>query len=474
MLAYGYPTDVTTNTSLGLVMGKRLERLGLAVEEYLGIPFAKPPTGGLRFMAPEPAEPWNGTLDARSRRTACPQVFTMPLAFGGIEHTEDCLHLNVWTLQNRTEEAVPVLAWIHGGGFMEGSSAQRYYNGAVLAAKTGLVIVSFNYRLGILGFLDANTTQAPGNMGLMDQNVALKWIRDNIGRFGGDPAKVTIFGESSGGMSAHAHVISPKSRGLFQRACLMSGTLQGQGFYQTVNESMIKGNTIAVKLGCTDNQTNIFTDPDTVVACLRSKNSFELARLASTIFKAQAIPFPANFSQRVLPRRAPPSRQTRIVLSCFLLATKSSRANFIAGVTGTLFERSIRERVFAWLKADFARPLDAYLPEKKDRRSLRRGYLDYLTDSLFVCPMHLTAEEMSGKEHSVYTYVFGHRSKKSTLPAWMGTPHGWDIGYTFGMPLVDRVRFTPQDVNVSEVVITALSTFASTGGAAASRATAMA
>ncbi|KAH8030741.1 hypothetical protein HPB51_011541 [Rhipicephalus microplus] len=299
-----------------MVMGKRLERLGLAVEEYLGIPFAKPPTGGLRFMAPEPAEPWNGTLDARSRRTACPQVFTMPLAFGGIEHTEDCLHLNVWTLQNRTEEAVPVLAWIHGGGFMEGSSAQRYYNGAVLAAKTGLVIVSFNYRLGILGFLDANTTQAPGNMGLMDQNVALKWIRDNIGRFGGDPAKVTIFGESSG---------------------------------------------------------------------------------------------------------------------------------------------------------DFARPLDAYLPEKKDRRSLRRGYLDYLTDSLFVCPMHLTAEEMSGKEHSVYTYVFGHRSKKSTLPAWMGTPHGWDIGYTFGMPLVDRVRFTPQDVNVSEVVITALSTFASTGAAKAAK-----
>ncbi|XP_049274220.1 acetylcholinesterase [Rhipicephalus sanguineus] len=477
--SHGFHTDVTRNTSLGLVKGNRLVVLGRPVEEYLGIPYAKPPIGGLRFTPPRPAEPWQGTLDARSRKTACPQVFTMPHAFGNIEHTEDCLHLNVWSPQNRTQEAAPVLAWIHGGGFMQGSSGQSLYNGAVLAARTGLVIVGLNYRLGILGFLDANTTQAPGNVGLMDQNMALKWIRDHIGRFGGDPLKVTIFGESSGAMSAHAHVISPVSRGLFLRACLMSGTLQGQGFYQTVNESMSKGNTIAVALGCSDNETNMFTDPDTVVACLRSKNPFELARLASTIFKPKIFPFLPTFPNKffpVEPRRAVKqgsfnaadlfvgvtSDEGAIALM-FPISNEIIPREFHGGLTGTQFESSVRERVFAWLKADFARPLDAYIPKKNDSQSLRRGYVDYLTDSLFVCPMHLTAEEISSKEHSVYTYVFGHRSKKSTLPPWMGTPHGWDVSYTFGMPLVNQERFNAQDMNVSEVVITAVSTFASTG-----------
>lgn len=477
--SYGFPTDVIRNTSLGLVKGNRLVVLGRAVEEYLGIPYAKPPIGGLRFTPPRPAEPWQGTLDARSRKTACPQVFTMPHAFGNIEHTEDCLHLNVWSPQNRTQEAAPVLAWIHGGGFMQGSSGQNLYNGAVLASRTGLVIVGLNYRLGILGFLDANTTQAPGNVGLMDQNMALKWIRDNIGRFGGDPSKVTIFGESSGAMSAHAHVISPMSRGLFLRACLMSGTLQGQGFYQTVNESMSKGNTVAVALGCSDNETNMFTDPDTVVACLRSKNPFELARLASTIFKPKIFPFVPTFPNNffpVEPRRAVKqgsfnaadlfigvtSDEGAIALM-FPISNEIIPREFHGGLSGTQFESSVRERVFAWLKADFARPLDAYIPKMNDSRSLRRGYVDYLTDSLFVCPMHLSAEEISSKEHSVYTYVFGHRSKKSTLPPWMGTPHGWDVSYTFGMPLVNQERFNAQDVNVSEVVITAVSTFASTG-----------
>ncbi|KAL1418010.1 hypothetical protein MTO96_005996 [Rhipicephalus appendiculatus] len=367
----GFPTDVTRNTTLGLVKGNRLEVLGRTVEEYVGIPYAKPPTGGLRFTPPQPAEPWNGTLDTRSKRTACPQVFTLPLAFANIEHTEDCLHLNVWTPQNETEKGAPVLAWIHGGGFMQGSSGQSMYNGAVLAASNGLVIVGLNYRLGILGFLDANTTQAPGNVGLMDQNMALKWIRDNIGRFGGDPSKVTIFGESSGGMSAHAHVISPTSRGLFQRACLMSGTLQGQGFYHTVNDSMSKGNAIAVHVGCTDNQTNIFTDPDTVVACLRSKNPFQLARLANTLFKPKIFPFlptfPNNFFP-VEPRRAVSqgsfnaadllvgvtSDEGAIALM-FPISNDIVPREFHGGLTGTLFESSVRERVFAWLKADFAR-----------------------------------------------------------------------------------------------------------------------
>ncbi|XP_070383888.1 acetylcholinesterase-like [Dermacentor albipictus] len=296
-----FATDIVKDTRLGRIRGNRLEVLGHAVDEFRGIPYAQPPLGALRFQPPLPGGPWKGTLDARSKRTACPQVISNPKAFANITLTEDCLHLNIWSPPERSQSVVPVLAWIHGGGFTHGSSGQDANNGVVLAASTGLVVVSFNYRLGFLGFLDTQTTEAPGNVGLLDQNIALRWIRDNIDQYGGDASKVTIFGDSAGGMSVHGHVISPISKGLFIRACLMSGTLHGRDFTETANDSISKGNAVAAAVGCADHHKNLTTDPESIVECLRSKNAFELIRATNYVFKRKFFPFLPTFPNEFLP-----------------------------------------------------------------------------------------------------------------------------------------------------------------------------
>ncbi|KAH9375642.1 hypothetical protein HPB48_021487 [Haemaphysalis longicornis] len=209
-------------TALGAVSGRRLNLLNTIVEEYIGIPYAKPPVGDLRFMPPVPMEPWEGTYNATQTRTGCPQIPIPGIWAGEVTYTEDCLHPNVWTSRppmNDSEASAqlsPVLAWIHGGGFCLGSAAYDNYTGSILAAKTGFVVVSMNYRLGVLGFMDARFPGAPGNMGLMDQNLALRWIQKNARFFGGDPAKVTLFGESAGAMSINCHLLSPMSERTFR------------------------------------------------------------------------------------------------------------------------------------------------------------------------------------------------------------------------------------------------------------------
>ncbi len=218
-------------------MGERVETSGGWVEGvrdgemciFRGIPFAKPPVGPLRFRAPEPAEPWNGVRDASAFGPAAPQA---PVGLDGIpgmevgEKREDCLTLNVFTPAVDAGRR-PVMVWIHGGAFINGSSSQRIYDFRKLAGRGDLVIVSINYRLGALGFLhlaglDAGLDTA-SNAGILDQIAALGWVRDNIAAFGGDPGRVTIFGESAGGMSVGTLLGAPAARGLFHGAIAQSG-----------------------------------------------------------------------------------------------------------------------------------------------------------------------------------------------------------------------------------------------------------
>lgn len=187
---------------------------------YKGIPFAAPPVGELRWKAPQPVLPWEGIRSAA-------EFGPSPIQAGNPgETSEDCLYLNVWTPAKTTKDKLPVLVWIYGGGFAGGSSS--YYDGAKLAEK-GVVLVSINYRVGKLGFfahpeLNAETEQGTsGNYGLLDQIAALKWVQSNISKFGGDPDKVTIFGESAGGISVSMLCASPLAKGLFRGAISQSG-----------------------------------------------------------------------------------------------------------------------------------------------------------------------------------------------------------------------------------------------------------
>jgi len=218
--------DVLVETRRGAVRG--LAERGVAV--FRGIPFARPPVGPLRFGPPAPPERWTGARDATRFGPAASQNGALigPVMSLGIGDTrEDCLYLNVWT-PGADRRRRPVLVWIHGGAFVIGAGSQILYDGAALARRGDVVVVTINYRLGAFGFLRLRDRFGPrlpatGNEGLLDQVAALEWVRDEIEAFGGDPDRVTIFGESAGAMSCATLLAVPRARGLFHRVILQSG-----------------------------------------------------------------------------------------------------------------------------------------------------------------------------------------------------------------------------------------------------------
>ena len=199
------------------------------VRIFKGIPFAAPPVGALRWRAPQPAASWTGVRKATEFGSRCMQGHIYnDMMFRDPGPSEDCLYLNVWTPAASAEEKLPVMVWIYGGGYGAGAASEPRQDGENLARK-GVVVVSMNYRLGVFGFLvhpelaKESGHASSGNYGLMDQTAALEWVRKNIAAFGGDPGKVTIFGESAGSFSVSAQMASPLAQGLFQRAIGESG-----------------------------------------------------------------------------------------------------------------------------------------------------------------------------------------------------------------------------------------------------------
>lgn len=210
--------------------GRLIGRAAGAVSSFKGVPYAAPPVGPLRWRPPRPHPGWDAARDAGASGAICvqPPANGDP-GVGPLPMSEDCLTLNVWTPTDRGDEPLPVMVWIHGGGYNNGSGTADLYDGANLA-KRGVVVVTINYRLGRLGFFDhpaLAAARAPGepaaNYGVMDQIAALEWIRDNVSAFGGDPDSVTIFGESAGGAAVTQLMVAPAARGLFHRAVVQSG-----------------------------------------------------------------------------------------------------------------------------------------------------------------------------------------------------------------------------------------------------------
>jgi para-nitrobenzyl esterase len=216
----------TVHTRFGALEGLSLKGLFI----FKGIPYAAPPIGGLRWMPPMPPRPWSGVRPAFEFGPVAPQLRSSG-GFRGLvaagPQDEDCLYLNIWT-PGLDDARRPVLVWIHGGVFNSGSGSLPAYDGSRLAARGDVVVVTINYRLGMLGFLNLNEVTggkipATGNEGLLDQMAAFAWVRDNIAAFGGDSGNVTAFGESAGGMSIGCMLAMPRARGLFDKAILESG-----------------------------------------------------------------------------------------------------------------------------------------------------------------------------------------------------------------------------------------------------------
>ena len=211
----------------GVIEGTYDADLGL--ELYLGVPFAKPPLGALRWVAPQPVDPWEGALETKSFG-ATPMQHNVygDMIFRSEGKSEDCLYLNVWSPAKEGETGLPVLVYFYGGGFVAGGGSEPRYDGASMAQK-GIVTLTVNYRLNIFGFfahpdLSAEAPYgASGNYGLLDQNAALRWVQENIAAFGGDPRRVTIAGESAGSISVSSQMASPLSKDLIAGAIGESG-----------------------------------------------------------------------------------------------------------------------------------------------------------------------------------------------------------------------------------------------------------
>lgn len=218
-------TALEVKTHSGTLRGKQ----DGAVRAFLGIPYAAPPVGPLRWKPPVPAAKWKGVRQATEFGSRCmqPAVYS-DMIFRDPGISEDCLTLNVWTPADSAKAKLPVMVWIYGGGFLAGGTSEARQDGAVLAGN-GVVVVSMNYRLGIFGYFahPALTAESPnkasGNDGLMDQVAALGWVKANIAAFGGDPGDVTLFGESAGSFSVSAQMASPLAKGLFHKAIGESG-----------------------------------------------------------------------------------------------------------------------------------------------------------------------------------------------------------------------------------------------------------
>ena len=420
---------LVVTTADGAVRGKAVA----ATDEFLGIPYAAPPVGALRWQSPRPAAPWHGVRQATSYAPHCPQPSS---PFGMASTSEDCLYLNVFTPAHSNARNLPVMVWVHGGSLRTGESDDYKPAGLV---QNGVVVVTINYRLGALGFLaDAALASRPdgpsGDYGLMDQQAALRWVQRNIRGFGGDPGNVTLFGESAGGLSTLAQLASPGARGLFQRAIVESGT------YQLTQQSLAAaesaGDTFGAKAGCSRD-----TVPTHTAACLR--------RLpVSTILADQnPVGYTPDVDGAVLTQsiktalasgrfnRVPVIIGTNhdeyrlFVAGAQFLGEKVTAANYQSMIGSTL---DVPVATAATIAAQY--PLSRY-----PSPPVALGAVG--TDAIFACHA-LTAEKSLSRYVPVYAYEFNDENAPELFLPPVGFPYGAahasELPYLFGQAAVSR------------------------------------
>lgn len=416
------PVDVTTDK--GVVHGSMQD----GARSFLGIPFAAPPTGDLRFRPPADAAAWSAPLDATHFGPMCAQLLNSgtALAAGSVE---DCLTLNVWTPEAAVAKA-PVMVWIHGGGFVTGSGSEAMYNGTQLAQKSGAIVVTFNYRLGALGFVSYPAIAAEQGVatlpspGLLDQQAALRWVQRNIEKFGGDPANVTLFGESAGGMSVCAHLAMPASKGLFARAIMESGPCFGFLFVDKATAAD-QGDRLAKAVGC--------TDPGTLPACLRSRSAEEL--LAALPLRQAFLGMPGDvFGPAIDGVTLPKAPYDALVAGELtkvpvILGTNLNEGQSFLKLYGkdpTPAEaRAILDTLVGTAKTDAVAgryPVDT---------ATKQALTDIITDGVFTCGARRAARALRGAGVTTYRYQFTYPYAFAAFPDLIAT-HGYEIPFIFG------------------------------------------
>lgn len=406
------------------------------VDRFLGIPYAAPPIGKLRWRPPQAPTAWSGTRAATSFGATCPQSADM---FGPKSINEDCLTLNVYAPATKSASPRPVIVWVHGGGFRNGAGS--YYDATVMAKKTDAVVVTINYRLGVLGFLSTSGMAAEGkalNFGLQDQYFALNWVKRNIASFGGDAGRVTIAGQSSGGASGCLAMSSPKAAGLFHRVIMSSAPCSIAT--TPLSKAVATGDGIATKAGCA-------TGADQM-ACLRSKSTDELMDAAQITSAAQAISdsmWPATVDGEVIPNPVMSAlawgRINRVPV--MLGTTQDEGKGLIGWGFHGIFGRSVTQAEYEGAMRNFAGDLGAQLVPSLYPAS-KYGSVDLalsaaLTDIALACPANNAASSLASQ---VPTYAFEFADKQAPqffadplMPEGWGAYHAGDLLYVFQRPV---------------------------------------
>ena len=444
-------------TRSGWVEGERRD----GAELFLGIPFAAPPVGDLRWRPPVPAPRWHGVRDATALPPACAQLASTN---GPGSAEEDCLTLSVYRPVRRGFAALrplPVLVWIHGGSALNGSGNQ--FDAAELAAKTGTIVVTLNYRLGVFGFLALpgltaeSSDGSSGNLGLLDQQAALRWVRRNARAFGGNPFDVTIAGQSAGGHSVCVHLASPTAAGLFQRAVIHSGafdvTAGGGAPCDTapLAEVEVAGTEFADGAGCSDAATQ--------VECLRAQSA-EALLAASTAFTARPPTGGALLPEPVLPAIAA-GRWNRVPVLLGSTHDELQPAAALAGLGFPMPAFLYPIAVFFVFGADASAVLAEYPAAAYPDPAFAFGAL--LTDGGVACPTH-TLRTFLAQHTRTYGFEFDDPNAPPGVQAGMpsGAYHTADVQYlfTYSPP---QGAFTPEQEALSNQMMRWWAAFAKRG-----------
>ena len=451
--------SVSVTIEHGELRGTRVDD----VRRFLGIPYAKPPVGELRWKRPEAPEAWSTPRDATQYGKRCAQLDSAVLMNPASED-EDCLFLNVWAPNDARD--LPVMVWIHGGGNVNGSAselvpytrpeAQEYfYDGEELARK-GVVLVSINYRLGVFGFLSHPELDEPGkpsgNQGLWDQVAALQWVQKNVAKFGGDASNVTIFGESAGSYDVCMHVASGKTEGLFQRAISQSGGCTTVTL--TKQQAEATADALATSVGCTG---------DDALSCLRDKDVPSLLTAASSL--------PASGTGRTLSPTVDGDYLTDQPRTLYKTG-KINKVPYVLGSNtdeGTLFTSAMittEEQYDAALDMQFPGRRDAIkalysLDKFQDAKPnpAQAALVRVIGDARLVCSTTDSALLAAAHAPSVYTYNFDIAVDPSLSPTFLGATHGAELAYVFQT----SSRFNEDQTATSDLIQRYWTTFARKG-----------
>jgi para-nitrobenzyl esterase len=413
---------VVVQTTYGPVAGVQNER----VQVFRGIPYAAPPIGDRRFRQAVPPINWVHPRPARMRTPACPQVLNLddPAEDGDSIMSEDCLTLNVWTPRSDSK-ARPVMVFIHGGALVEGSAADSWYDGTVLANTGDVVVVSLQYRLGAFGFLELGDIGGPafldsGNLGILDQIEALRWVQRNIARFGGDPGNVTLFGESAGGASIHGLLAVEAARDLFHKVIIQSGD-PGQ---------------FVTKQRATDIARDFMALAHvTTVSALQKFGMERMVRTQAQLFdKEYGI---ATFSMVKDGRTFAATPIQTVTADArlskpMIIGTNSEEMRYWTALDGSPIDQQpepvLHDRLMRIFGAGAAGIIDAY---KQDNSTYSEAITTLLGDAVFRMPSIRLAEVNSTRQPT-FMYLFTYRSlTKGPTGLEYGSMHGLELAFVF-------------------------------------------